>query len=65
MRYLVITTDSLGFYNLPKVTMTVDIPSFSFPTLIPDLFLIPFFPPAVHSTFIYGIPNLKQYMLNK
>lgn len=64
MRNLVITKGTLGFYNLPKVRITSDILSSSFPTLLPPpsfhLFFIPFVLPAVHSPYNYGIPNLRQ-----
>lgn len=64
MRNLVIAKDTLGFYSLPKVRITCDIHYYSFPTLLPSLsfhlFFILFFLPAVHSTYNYGIPNLRQ-----
>lgn len=71
MMHLAITKDTLGFSNFPKVRITCKILSSSFPTFLPTSFpschlpFIPFFPPSVHSTYIYGISNLKQPTLHK
>ena len=55
MRHFIIAKDTLGFIIFLMLESCVKY--FLFSSL---LYPLPLFPSSVHSTYIYGIPNLKQ-----